>query len=294
MRIAVDHLTEYRYERPVGFGEHSLYLRPRESHTIHVESFEVTSRPAGRIRWVRDCFNNVVAVVSFSLEESDELSFHCKMAFDVAEENPFDFILERRAAQFPFSYDIREKSALRPYLEPEESERWRALEWVRSALGDLSKTRETISFLTELNLAIHRSIAYERRNEEGTQTANETLERGRGSCRDMAELFAATSRQLGLAARFVSGYLYEPPHPDGSAALNVAAGSMHAWAEVYLPGAGWRGFDPTNGLLTNHHFLPAAVATKPDWVSPIQGQYYHAGGVRSQMRVTLRIEEASP
>ena len=125
MRISVDHLTEYRYERPVGFGEHALYLRPRESQTIHVASFELTSNPAGKVRWVRDCFNNVVAVVSFGLEEASLLSFRCRMEFDVAEENPFDFILEGRANEFPFSYDEREKSALRPYLEPEESERWR-------------------------------------------------------------------------------------------------------------------------------------------------------------------------
>ena len=243
---------------------------------------------------MRDCFNNVVAVVSFGLERKRiSCRSTARWSFDVAEENPFDFILESRAAAFPFSYDVRERSALAPYLEPDESERWGVLEWVRSALGDLSKTRETIAFLTELNLAIHRGIAYERRDEEGTQTPHETLARGRGSCRDMAELFAAASRHLGLAARFVSGYLYEPAHSDGSAAFNVAAGSMHAWAEVYLPGAGWRGFDPTNGLLTDHHFLPAAVATKPEWVSPIQGQYFHAGGVGSQMRVKLRIEEAT-
>ena len=290
MKIAVDHLTEYRYERPVNFGEHSVYLRPRESQTIHVESFELACRPEGKVRWVRDCFNNVVAVVSFGLDEATFLSFDCRMTFDVSEENPFDFILEGRASEFPFGYDDRERSALRPYLEPEESERWRVLDWAREVLGDPSKPRETISFLTDLNLAINRRIAYERRDDEGTQTPNETLERGRGACRDMAELFVATSRHLGLAARFVSGYLYEPPRPDGSAAFNVAAGSMHAWAEVYLPGAGWRGFDPTNGLLTNHQFLPAAVASRPEWVSPIQGQYFHPGEVMSQMHVSLNIE----
>jgi transglutaminase-like putative cysteine protease len=294
MRIAVDHLTEYRYTDAVSFGEHSLYLRPRESQTIHVQSFALSCQPEGKVRWVRDCFNNVVAVVSFGFERSSLLSFHCRMAFDVAEENPFDFILESRASQFPFGYDDREKSALRPYLEPEEAERWRVLEWAREALGDPSKARETISFLTDLNLAIHGRISYERRDEEGTQTPNETIERGRGSCRDMAELFVATSRQLGLAARFVSGYLYEPPHADGVGAFNVAAGSMHAWAEVYLPGAGWRGFDPTNGLLTDHHFLPAAVANRPDWVNPIQGKFFHAGRVASEMRVALSIEEMNP
>jgi transglutaminase-like putative cysteine protease len=293
MRIAVDHLTEYRYARPVGFGEHSLYLRPRESQTIHVESFELITNPAGQVRWVRDCFNNVVAVVSLGLAEASFLSIQCKMEFDVAEENPFDFILEERAREFPFAYDDREKSALDPYSRPEESERWRVLGWARDALGDPSQPRETISFLTDLNMAIHRRIAYERRDEEGTQPANVTLQRGRGSCRDMAELFVATSRHLGLAARFVSGYLYEPPQPDGGVSFNVAAGSMHAWAEVYLPGAGWRGFDPTNGLLTDHHFLPAAVANRPEWVNPIQGQYIHAGGVGSEMRVALSIEGAS-
>lgn len=294
MKIAVDHVTEYRYADAVGFGEHSLYLRPRESQTIHVESFELRCQPEGKVRWVRDCFNNIVAVVSFGAAQSSVLSFHCRMAFDVAEENPFDFILESRASEFPFSYDAREKSALRPYLESEEAERWRLLEWARESLGDLSKRRETISFLTDLNLAIHRRIQYERRDEEGTQTPNETLERGRGSCRDLAELFVATSRQLGLAARFVSGYLYEPAQPGGAGTFNVAAGSMHAWAEVYLPGAGWRGFDPTNGLLTDHHFLPAAVANRPDWVNPIQGQYLHAGSVASEMRVALSIQEVDP
>ena len=105
----------------------------------------------------------------------------------------------------------------------------------------------------------------------------------------MAELFVATSRQLGLAARFVSGYLYEPPPADGSVLFNRAAGSMHAWAEVYLPGAGWRGFDPTNGLLTDHRFLTSAVATQPHWVNPIQGKYFQQGGVGSQMTVHLQV-----
>lgn len=290
MKISVDHMTEYRYERPVSFGEHSLYLRPRESQTIHVESFSLRCEPEGTVRWVRDCFNNVVAVVSFGLAESQALSFHARMSFEVAEENPFDFILEQRAREFPFGYDEREKAALRPYLEPDESERWRILDWVRTVLGDLSTPRETISLLTDLNLAIHRSLDYERRDEEGIRGANETLQLGRGSCRDLAELFVAVSRQLGLAARFVSGYLYEPPSPDGMVGFNRAAGSMHAWAEVYLPGAGWRGFDPTNGILADYHFMPSAVANRPEWVNPIQGQYFNAGNVRAEMRVSLKID----
>ena len=291
VRIVVDHLTEYHYDEPVSFGEHLLHLRPRESHILHVERFSLECSPVGKLRWLRDCFNNIVAAVSFGLVESPLLSFHGRMVFDVAEENPFDFILETRATQFPFAYDERERVALSPYLEPEESARWRILDWARDLLGDPAKTRDTLSFLTDVNLAIHRSIRYERRDDEGVQTANETLERKKGSCRDMAELFVATGRQLGLAARFVSGYLYEPPARDGRDVLNRAAGSMHAWAEVYLPGAGWRGFDPTNGILTDHHFIPAAVANRPQWASPIQGKYFHGGNVGSRMTVRLNIEE---
>lgn len=289
MRISVDHLTEYRYERSVSFGEHSLFLRPRESQTLHVLSFSLECAPAAQVRWVRDCFNNVVAVASFGLSQSSSLSFRCRMTFDVVEENPFDFILESRAREFPFSYDEREKSALRPFMEPEVSERWQVFDWMHRVLGFCGESRDTISLLTDLNLAIHRNIAYARRDEEGTQTANETLELGQGSCRDLAELFVAISRHLGLAARFVSGYLYEPPAADGAAAFNRAAGSMHAWAEVYLPGAGWLGYDPTNGILTDHHFVPSAVANRPVWVNPIQGQYFHVDEVSSEMLVSLEV-----
>ncbi len=289
VRVRVDHLTEYRYEQPVSFGEHSIYLRPRESQTLHVLGFSLESHPASTHRWMRDCFNNQVAVLSFDLSESALLSFHAKMEFDVVEENPFDFILEPRATTFPFAYDEREQSALAPYLEIEASERWRVLDWAREALGDPRVSRDTIAFLTDLNKAVYERVRYEARDEEGVQTPNETIERGCGSCRDMAELFVATSRHLGLAARFVSGYLYEPPPPEGEVAFNRAAGSMHAWAEVYLPGGGWRGFDPTNGILTDHHFLTSAVASRPAWVNPIQGKYFHRTTVPSEMRVRLLV-----
>ncbi len=290
MKISVDHLTEYRYGEPVGFTEHHLYLRPRESQTTHVQSFVLQSEPEGKIRWVRDCFNNVVAVVSFGAVQSSLLRFHSQMTFEVAEENPFDFILEAHAADYPFTYDDKERDALRPFLEPKESERPEILDWVREDLGIMPGGRETIPLLTELNLGIHRSIGYERRDDEGTQPPIETVRRARGACRDLAELFIAVSRQLGLAARFVSGYLHEPRPLDGSASYNRAAGSMHAWAEVYLPGAGWRGFDPTNGILTDHHFLPAAVANRPEWASPVQGRYLSASAVATSMRVELTVQ----
>ena len=288
LRVSVDHLTQYLYEAPVSFGEHALYLRPRESQTLHVDDFTLDTEPEGKLRWVRDCFNNVVAVVNFGLVESQTLSFHCRMTFDRAEENPFDFILDARANEFPFSYDEREASALRPYLEPLSSAGSDVREWVRN----LNATRErgTVDLLTGLNRAVFDAVAYERRDEEGVQRPGETLGLGRGSCRDMAELFVECTRHLGFASRFVSGYLYEPPDDSGFTSGNRAAGSMHAWAEVYLPGAGWRGFDPTNGILADHHFITSAVANRPDWVNPIQGKYFHKTEVPSRMSVALRIE----
>ncbi|MEM8609370.1 MAG: transglutaminase family protein [Myxococcota bacterium] len=287
MRIHVDHLTRYDYQAPVSFGEHALYLRPRESQTLHVSEFSVSSEPDGKLRWVRDCFNNVVAVVNFDLQEASTLSFHCKMEFDVVEENPFDFILDSRATNFPFAYDAKETQALEPYLG-RASEVGLTSGWVSKNLD--TQNVDTVGMLTSLNQAVFEQIRYQRRDEEGVQRPEETLRLRSGSCRDMAELFVASTRSLGLAARFVSGYLYEPTDDEFDGTTNRAAGSMHAWAEVYLPGAGWRGFDPTNGILTDHHFLTAAVANRPEWVNPIQGKYFHEGEVHSDMHVSLRIE----
>lgn len=295
MQIYVDHRTEYRYERPVVLGEHSLFLRPRESHSLHVTSFSLETEPACKTRWVRDCFNNVVAVTSFGPSPSSLLAFHCRMRFEVSEDNPFDFILEQRAAEFPFSYDERERSALAPYLQSAAGPVSPTVSsWLADLLGDPGQSRETTNLLTALNGAVHGSISYVRRDEEGTRAADETLALRSGSCRDMAELFIEASRALGLAARFVSGYLYEPAQAAGPGpSQNVATGSMHAWAEVYLPGAGWRGFDPTNGILTTHHFVSSAVANRPDWVNPIQGGYLHAGPVASEMSVKLSVGAVS-
>jgi len=291
MRIYVDHRTEYRYERPVVLGEHSLFLRPRESQSLHVASFSLETDPVCKIRWVRDCFNNVVAVASFNPEPTSSVVFQCRMRFEVIEDNPFDFILERRAAEFPFAYDERERSALSPYLQAASSTESAALSaWLQDTLGDPRRTRDTTILLTDLNRAVHDSIAYTRRDEEGTRSADETLRLRSGSCRDMAELFIAASRALGLAARFVSGYLCESAASSTSGSShNAATGSMHAWAEVYLPGAGWRGFDPTNGIMTTHHFVTSAVSNRPDWVNPIQGQYLHRGRVDSRMSVELNV-----
>jgi len=190
-------------------------------------------------------------------------------------------------------YHQHEQLALSPYLcstpQPGAS---KALDWFYTAVKNPNQADNIVSFLSEINQAVFESIAYERRDEEGIQTPDETLAKHTGSCRDMAVLMIAVVRQLGLAARFVSGYLYDPPSDeDGEHIFNRAHGSMHAWLEIYLPGAGWKGFDPTNGILANHFFIPTAVASDPVHANPIQGRYYHDEQVPSHMEIELNIEE---
>lgn len=288
MKLFIDHRTHYNYDAPVSFGDHALFLRPRDTLALRVQNFFVETSLNSKIRWVRDCFNNTVAVANFGLTEAAELDFHCQMICELEEENPFDFILDPRATAFPFSYDERERSALSPYLTQGTSAGdGRSLDWFYGAVEHPNGSPDCLGFLLEINSAVRRDIAYERRDDEGVQLPDETLERKKGSCRDMAMLFIAVCRQLGLAARFVSGYLYVPPDSED----NRAEGSMHAWAEIYLPGAGWKGFDPTNGVLANHLYLPTAVANRPEWVNPIQGKYFQKFQVASHLHVELTIEE---
>ncbi|MGE9296162.1 MAG: transglutaminase family protein, partial [Puniceicoccales bacterium] len=253
-------MTRYHYSQTVSFSEHQLFLRPRDNHKLHVQSFRLDTSLMSIQRWIRDCHNNIVMVANFGTAQSRELTFRCNMVIEVEEDNPFDFILEPYAAAFPFRYRPNEAHALAPYLDTNViKDSHRVLDWLYTAIPDVNRHPNTVEFLAGINSAIKRDIAYNRREEEGIQSPNQTLELRSGSCRDLAVMFIAACRQLGLAARFVSGYLYDPPrqgpHGDGHL-FNRAIGSMHAWAEVFLPGAGWKGFDPTNGLLANEYFLP--------------------------------------
>ncbi|WOO42493.1 transglutaminase family protein [Rubellicoccus peritrichatus] len=292
MRLSVDHRTEYHYEKPVSFGDHHLYLRPRESKTLRVESFQFESEPAGKIRWIHDAFSNVVAVANFGLDQTDKLIFRNTVVFTVDEDNPFNFILDPRATGYPFKYDERERSALAPYLnDAVPAGSGKALDWFYMAVKEPNQSTDIVGWLLDINQAIKRDISYVVRDDEGIQSTAQTLELRSGSCRDMAQLFISVCRQLGIAARFASGYLYVPPSGDDAQAFVGNNNAMHAWAEVFLPGAGWLGFDPTNGILTNHYYLTAAVSNRAEWVNPIQGKYFHDEQVASTMQVSLQMQE---
>ncbi|MGB0744416.1 MAG: transglutaminase family protein [Opitutales bacterium] len=295
MKIFVQHRTAHSYNGEVSFGDHSLFLRPNDSHRRRVHSFSVMTNPESTQRWVRDVYGNIVLVCNFGLQTAQSLSFEAEMLVELEDENPYDFILDSHATAFPFDYTTKEQQALLPFLgraaKPGEL---RVLDWFYSAVEQPLQHPSIVQFLSSLNEAVRRDITYLARHEEGIQDPDTTLKLRSGSCRDMAVLFISTVRQLGLAARFVSGYLYDPPvEGSGEHIFNRAIGSMHAWVEVYLPGAGWKGFDPTNGILANNFFIPTAVSHDPLAINPIQGAYYSKVQVGSTLTTDLELKEVA-
>lgn len=295
MKVRIEHLTKHIYERPVSFSDHALFLRPLDSHRRHVERFEVATTPASKQRWVRDAYGNLVLRCNFGLTESQVLEFKTRIGIYVDEDNPFDFILDSHATAYPFSYREPDLSSLKSYLDSKATAgAAKSLDWFYKVVPSPSAHSDVVQFLSDLNAAIRREIRYVRRDEEGIQDPDTTIQLQSGSCRDMAVLFIAILHQLGFAARFCSGYLYVPPVEEGGVpAENRADGSMHAWAEVYLPGAGWKGFDPTNGVLANSFYIPCGVSHDPQNVNPIQGSYFSKTPVTSTMEVDLQMEGIS-
>jgi transglutaminase-like putative cysteine protease len=292
MMIKIHHITAYQYDRPVTFSDHFLRVCPRTDHTLRCMELAVKTQPQSNQRWLRDVFNNPVMVFNFGLTESLELVFEVNLSVEIECENPFNFILDPHALRYPLNYQPFEIEALKPYIQKSVAGAEDVLDWFYQAVPSPVTHPELVTFISELNQAVRRDIRYVRRDEEGVQSPNETLQLRAGSCRDMSLLLIAVCRQLGLAARFVSGYLYEPVATEENIAAvisNRAAGSMHAWVEVYLPGAGWKGFDPTNGILADSHFIPCAVALDPGGAAPTLGNYYSKEKTASTMRFSLAI-----
>lgn len=288
MKLFIHHATRYDYSASVSFGDQLLFLRPRDTHLLRVVEFGVRTDPPSRQRWVRDVFNNVVLVANFGLQEARALTFDCRMRVQNEEQNPFDFVMDMDALYYPFEYSAADRFALQPAIDAQVAESDTVAAWLGAELPMSADRTETVAYLSALNQLVCNRIGYIRRDDEGVQSPDDTLRKRSGSCRDMALLFIAAVRHLGMAARFVSGYLYDPPEDaDG---FNRAVGSMHAWAEVYLPGAGWKGFDPTNGILANGFFVPCAVSLFPDTVNPIQGRFFSNTSAKARMSVELNME----
>jgi transglutaminase-like putative cysteine protease len=278
-RYEILHRTYYNFATSVRLGPHSLRLRPREGHELRVESASLRTTPESSVRWSRDVEDNSVAVVSFELPTS-QLVIESHVIVQQYNQSPFDFLLADHAADYPFAYAPEDAAVLAPYLKGavRSASEQAALESWASALWPTGEPTQTFGLLQRLNAHIHQSLSYRVREEPGVQSPSETLSLGTGSCRDWAFLFMEVARHLGLAARFVSGYLNTPPS-------TANYGATHAWAEVFLPGAGWKGFDPTTGLVVGTDHIAVAVARLPESVPPVEGSFIGPPGAALEVGV---------
>lgn len=273
--LTVRHVTTYRYRQPVSFGEHRMMLRPRDGHDQHLleARIDITPKPEA-FWWVHDVFGNSVGVASFSTR-ARELRFESTMRLDHNPVEELDFRLEGHARSLPFSYSTEEMPDLARSIERHHADPERVVDrWARNFLRKDGPTG-TLDLLTEMTRAVKRDFSYIPRVIRGIQEPARTLELGSGTCRDFALLMMEAVRSLGLAARFVSGYIYSPGHDaalrEGRA--HVGGGSTHAWVRAYLPGAGWVEFDPTNGIVGNRDLIRVAVSRDPAQAVPLHGAW---------------------
>jgi len=273
VQYEIVHTTVYRYRQPVTFGEHRVMFRPRDSHDLRVLATDLQVSPNSQVRMIQDPHSNSVALVQPDGPAS-ELEIVCRFTIEHAHTNNAELPLAPSAEVFPFAYSVDERFDLEQYLRPHYDDPGGHLTaWARQFLrtDGLTGTRE---LLFKMNQFIRANFNYAARDEEGTQAPQETLKRSTGSCRDFALLMMEAVRRLGVATRFVSGYLYDPALDGGDADATVGAGATHAWLQAYLPGAGWVPFDPTNNLTGGNHLIRVGVARDPSQAAPISGSWY--------------------
>jgi uncharacterized protein (DUF2126 family)/transglutaminase-like putative cysteine protease len=275
IRVALNHKTRYRYAQPVWLSPHVVRLRPTPHCLTPVVSYSLTVKPAEHfVNWQQDPYSNYLARLVFP-GKTTEFSVEVDLVADLTVRNPFDFFLEKEAETYPFKYEGLLSRELLPYRKklPHSPEMKQLIREVRTK----KKKPRTIDYLVELNQQIHRRIKYLIRLEPGIQTPEETLILQSGSCRDSGWLLVQLLRRRGFAARFVSGYLIQLAPDvkslDGPSGTDRDVTDLHAWAEVYLPGAGWVGLDPTSGLLAGEGHLPLACTAEPSTAAAISGLF---------------------
>lgn len=287
--LHIRHTTTYRYRQPVRLGPHRLMLRPRESRDLRLISIDVRVSPSATVTWSHDVSSNAIATATFGTL-TDALVIDSTAAVELTATPWPVFDIAASAVTYPFRYSDDDWADLGSlanahYRDPAA----RLTKWARGFVR--GNATDTLSLLKDLSVGVAEQVRYQSREDEGTQTPLETLDRGWGSCRDFAVLFAEAARTLGFGARLVSGYLY---NPDQDRVGSAGAGSTHAWAEVFVPGAGWITFDPTNRGVGGYNLIPVAVVRQIGQAIPVAGSFVGMTDTFLGMTVAVVVTANAP
>lgn len=278
-RIRIIHNTDYYYRVPIVLGPHRALMRPREGHDVHIADARLEIEPQAQVRWLRDIYGNSIAVLTFH-EPTQHFSLRSDVTVVFHDNGPTECLLEPSATSYPFQYSANEQIEIVPYRLPSYPHDGEA---VQNWLLDLYRPGQIVNtweLLSKLNTRIFKSFQYRYRPEYGVQLPCTTLDLGSGSCRDYAVFMMEAARHWGFAARFVTGYIQmaEGQH-----------GATHAWTEIYLPGAGWRGYDPTNNKVAGAEHVSVAVAREQDKASPLSGAWSGPADAFERMYVSVQV-----
>ncbi|MEH2482121.1 transglutaminase-like putative cysteine protease [Nitrobacteraceae bacterium AZCC 2146] len=287
--LTIHHKTEYRYAHPVAFGEHRVMLRPRDGHDLRMLTgkLEITPEPMS-LRWIHDVFGNSVAIATFD-ERARTLTVNSTATIEHMPSDEFALTPDDKAYFYPFLYNGEELPDLQHYITPQYGDPDGELSyWAREFLDPEGPT-PTFNILSGMTHGIRKQFTYRKRHDHGTQHPLDTLQTKSGTCRDFALFMIEALRRLGIAARFVSGYLFIHGNRERG---YVGGGSTHAWVQVYLPAAGWIEFDPTNGIVGSRDLIRVAVARDPRQAIPLHGTYLGTADAFLSMDVSINVVSA--
>jgi len=296
----ITHTTVYRYKKPVSFGEHRVMFRPRDSHDLRVLATDLQVSPESIVRMIQDPHSNSVALVQ-PLSSALELRIVCSFTIEHAHSYNLELPVSKAGEFFPFAYAPDERFDLEMYLRPHhEDPQGELMAWARQFIRTDGPSR-TRDLLVAMNEHIRNRMVYSSREEEGTQSPLDTLKHGSGTCRDFALLMMEAARRLGVATRFVSGYLYDPAldtdpsvaTAPGEPQVTQGAGSTHAWLQAYLPGAGWVPFDPTNNFLGGNQLIRVGVARDPSQAAPVSGSWFGDADAYAGMDASVTVRRVA-
>jgi len=287
--LDIVHTTTYRYRQAVALGPHKLMLRPRETRELRLLSHDLTIAPVATVTWAHDVAGNAIATANFHAP-TDRLLIESRASVGLTAPAWPVFAIAASAIEFPFVYSADEWTDLGALTQPQYLDAdGRLRRWVEGFV--MGRPTDTLSLLKDIGNGVFTQISYRSRESEGTQSPIETLDLGSGSCRDFAVLLAEAARTLGVGSRIVSGYLSDR---DGDSLGSAGSGSTHAWVELYVPGAGWIAFDPTNRSVGSRNLIPLAVARNIAGVAPVAGSFVGEPSDLSSMEVVVSVKDSSP